>query len=294
MTWWQAILLGIIQGITEFLPISSSGHLVLTQHYFGWGESDNAQELFFDGVLHLGTLVAVLIYFGKEIRGQVARFLVGKPSAMAPGQTTIPTPQSSVSWPATYRDLFWLAILVGIATLPAAAVALWKDEAIKESFKHPRPVAFNFIILGGVLVLISIMKPGQTVGPQTRPWQVLLIGIAQAGSAIFRGLSRSGMTISMSLLVGFERNWAVRFSFMMSIVASLGLGSLGIMKALKDPHRTEWLTGDFLAMTLMAMVVSCVVGYLTIAPLIRWVQRAKLGWFAVYLWIVAAAVLLTT
>jgi undecaprenyl-diphosphatase len=99
------------------------------------------------------------------------------------------------------------------------------------------------------------------------------------------------MTISASLLVGFERAWAVRFSFLMSVVASLGLGAMGIRKALKDPTRTEWLTGEFLAMTLVATLVSAVVGYLTITPLIRLVQKCQLWWFAVYVWLVGLAVL---
>jgi undecaprenyl-diphosphatase len=326
MSWWQAVLLGIIQGVTEFLPISSSGHLVLTQYYLGWGETDSAQEVFFDGVLHLGTVVAVLLYFASELRGQLARLI--KPSLalrasnsppspllgegfgvrgtaspkLAP--TTVGAPQSEQSkignlksqipWPTTYRDLLHLAILVAVATLPAACVALVESEAIKESFKYPRPVAFNFLVLGGVLMLTSFLKSGPTSGPTTRLWQVLLIGMAQAGSAVFRGLSRSGMTISASLIVGFERNWAVRFSFMMSVAASLGLGGLGVVKALKDPHRDQWLSGDFLLMTLAATCISAVVGYVTIDPLIRLVRRARLWWFAVYLWLLAAAVLVST
>lgn len=299
MAWWQAILLGVLQGVTEFLPISSSGHLVLAQHYFGLAEGDSPKELFFDGVLHLGTLIAVLLYFGKEVRGEVGRFLGGSPAPhgadAGSASSASPAPRSEAApWPATWRDLFWLAALVGVATLPAAGAALVKSDAIKESFKHPRPVAFNFLILGGVLLLTTRLKPGRTAGPTTRLWQAFVIGAAQAASAVFRGLSRSGMTISASLLVGLERNWAVRFSFMMSIVASLGLGGLGILKALKDPHRAEWLTGELLGLTLLATAVSGVVGYLTIGPLIRLVQRARLGWFAAYLWAVAAVVLLTT
>jgi undecaprenyl-diphosphatase len=186
-------------------------------------------------------------------------------------------------------------VLVGLATVPAAAVTLVKSEAIKESFKHPVPVAVNLLILGAVLVLTDLLgrrRPGTTIGPATRWWQALLIGAAQAASALFRGLSRSGMTIGASLLVGLERNWAVRFSFLMSVVASLGLGAKGVLDALKDPHRDEWLTPGFLGVTLLGLVVSAAVGYLTIDPLIGLVRRCRLWWFAVYVWAVGLAVLL--
>src|SRR5581483_939854 len=192
-------------------------------------------------------------------------------------------------WPSTWRHLIHLGLLVGLATVPAAAVSLWKDESIKESFKRPDFVATNFLILGAVLMTTDWLgrrHAGTTVGPQTRGWQALLIGCAQACSAVFRGLSRSGMTIGASLLVGLERTWAVRFSFLMSVVASLGLGGLGIRKALKDPSRSEWLTPEFLAMTLAATLVSAVVGYLTITPLIRLVQKCPLWWVAAYVWVV--------
>lgn len=283
MTWLHAILLGALQGVTEFLPVSSSGHLVLAQYFLGITEDDSAKEIFFDGVLHLGTLLAVLAYFGKEIGQHMRRVL-------QPGDKTL-----AADWPSTWPHLVHLGLLVALATLPAAAVSLWKDESIKESFKRPDFVASNFLILGAVLIgtdWIGRRHGGTTVGAQTRWWQAILIGCAQAASAVFRGLSRSGMTIGASLLVGLERTWAVRFSFLMSVVASLGLGGLGIRKALKDPSRADWLTPEFLMMTLLGTLVSAVVGYLTITPLIRLVQKCRLWWFAVYVWIVGLAVLL--
>lgn len=302
MSWWHAVLLGALQGVTEFLPISSSGHLVLAQHYFGFETGDSAQEIFFDGVLHLGTLLAVLAYFGREVKAEVGRFFrLTKPArqeSQAEGAlpaTLHPPPAASPSrpWPATWTDLFRLAMLVAVATLPAVAATLVKSDAIQESFKHPRPVAFNFLFLGVVLLATTRLKPGSTTGGEMRWWQAVVVGAAQAASALFRGLSRSGMTISTSLLVGLDRSWAVRFSFLLSIVASAGLGLLGIYKALKDPLRDQWLTSDFLALTFLGTAVSAVVGYLTIGPLIRLVQRARLGWFALYLWLLAAVVLLT-
>lgn len=281
MDWWKALLLGALQGVTEFLPISSSGHLVLAQSLLGVTEDQTHKEIFFDGMLHLGTLLAVLAYFGGEVRRHARAVLSGH----APPD----------AWPASWLGLLHLGVLVGLATLPAAALALWKDESIKESFKRPDVVAVNFLVLGAVLLATDIVgrrAPGQTVGRHTRGWQALLIGVAQGCSALFRGLSRSGMTIGVALLVGLERQWAVRFSFLMSVVASLGLGVLGLRKALDDPQREQWLTGEFLTRTLAATLVSALVGYLTIAPLIALVKRCQLWWFAVYVWIVGLGVLL--
>lgn len=280
MTWWHALLLGLLQGITEFLPISSSGHLVLAQHFLGFNPQpggDRGMELFFDGCLHLGTAVAVVLYFRKKLRGHF--------------QVAADEPR----WPRSRAELFRLAWLVMLATLPATLVALLFSKEIAQSFEQPRPVAVNFIFLGLLLVGVEWLRRrriGQVTGPTMTSWQAAAIGLAQAGSAIFRGLSRSGMTIGGALLVGLERTWAVHFSFMLAVVASVGLGALGIARALlKAGGIPSWLTGEFLLCTLLGTVAAGVVGYLTIDVLIALVQRSRLSWFAVYLWVVAAAVL---
>jgi undecaprenyl-diphosphatase len=286
MMWLYTALLGVLQGITEFLPISSSGHLVLAQYFLpGFSEvdaNDHGKEQFFDGMLHLGTLLAVLVYFAREVRQHMRLVMQGEAKPLL------------AEWPSTWRHLIHLGLLVALATVPAAAVTLWKNEEIKQTFKQPDFVAGNFLILGAVLLLTDWLgrrHAGTTVGPQTSWWQALLIGGAQACSAVFRGLSRSGMTIASALLVGLERSWAVRFSFLMSVVASFGLGAKGIRDALKDTDRHVWLTSEFLAMTLVATLISAVVGYLTITPLIRLVQKCQLWWFAIYVWVVGLAVL---
>jgi undecaprenyl-diphosphatase len=298
MSWATAFFLGALQGVTEFLPISSSGHLVLAQYLLGFEDDASAgeKELFFDGMLHLGTLLAVIAYFAQDLRRQMARVL--GPSGRVDTQDPAADAARLVavgSWPSRWSHLFHLGLLVGLATLPAVVVALWRDEEIKESFKSPEIVAGNFLFLGAILLATDVLgrrRPGTTVGPATAWWQALLIGGGQAVSALFRGLSRSGMTIGVALLVGLERNWAIRFSFLMSVVASLGLGLLGIRKALQDPSRDEWLTPEFLAMTLAGVLVSAVVGYLTITPLIALVRRCQLWWFAVYVWIVGGVILM--
>jgi undecaprenyl-diphosphatase len=280
MTWLEAIFLGALQGVTEFLPISSSGHLVLFQSMFGWDNPDNAQEWFFDGVLHLGTLLAVVLYFGREF-AQSLRRVVRHP-VVPDGQT--------MAWPATFEDVLILTCWIGLASLPAALAVLFSSDSIKQSFKQPGVVAFNFLILGAVLIATGWIKPGTTTGPAMRWWQVIMIGVAQGISAVMRGMSRSGTTMAAALLVGLERTWAVRFSFLMSVVASLGLGVSGIWKALKeDPQRAQWLTNEFLVKTIVATLVSAIVGYLTITPLIALVKRARLWIFGLYVWLVALA-----
>lgn len=279
MSWLEAIFLGMVQGVTEFLPVSSSGHLVLFQSIFDPNAApDDAKEIFFDGVLHLGTLLAVLLYFWQEIRQSFSHILVKD----KPGE-------AAETWPSTIGQLFYLLVLVGIASLPAALTVLFKSDWIKQSFKRPDVVAFNFVILGSVLILTGYIQPGRTTGSTMKWWQALAMGIAQGCAAVMRGLSRSGSTLAVALLVGLERSWAVRFSFMMSVIASLGLGGSGIWKALKDEHRTEWLTSEFLLKTIVATLVSAVVAYLTITPLIALVKRAKLWVFGVYVWIIAAS-----
>jgi undecaprenyl-diphosphatase len=259
MTWWQALLLGILQGITEFLPISSSGHLVLLQEWLGvmegTGEKDGA-KLFFDGMLHLGTLVAVLLWFRRQR------------SAARAGE--------SRPWPVTRRETLRLGALLAVASLPAALAVVFLGDHIEESFARPIPVAWSFLTLGAILLLTDWIHPGRIDGRGTWLWQAAVIGCCQAVSAVFRGMSRSGMTVAGGLAVGLERGWAVRFSFLMSVVASLGLGGFGIVRALRDPAAREWLTAEFLLMTLLGATTSGIVGYLTIDPLIRIVRRARL------------------
>ena len=108
---------------------------------------------------------------------------------------------------------------------------------------------------------------------------------------MFRGLSRSGMTISAALGLGLERGWAVRFSFLMSIVASLGLGAKGIMDAVRDPEVSTWMTAEFLALTGLGTIVAAIMGYFSVEMLVRLVRRARLWWFSIYVWLVAAVVL---
>lgn len=284
MDWRLAVFLGVLQGVTEFLPVSSSGHLVLAQHYLGFPDGGGAAPLFFDGMLHLGTLIAVILYFGRELLAHLAQH--DPQLAALEGNS-----QASLRWNLVGNGLR-VVVLVGIASLPAVVAVLLFGKQIRASFKDPQMVAICLVILGIILAASDRLRPGKTDWRETTLWQALIVGCGQAASALFRGLSRSGMTITAALLAGLERTWAVRFSFLMSLVASLGLGVVGIKEALADPTRSEWLTGEFVLLTLLATTISAVVGYLSIGPLIRIVRSARLWWFSVYLWLVGFSVLL--
>jgi undecaprenyl-diphosphatase len=275
MTWWQALFLGTLQGVTEFLPISSSGHLVLAQEWLGVLKTDQPRgaALFFDGVLHLGTLVAVLLWFRQTI--------------LTSSSTT------TAIWPRTRRDALRLGLLLAVASAPAALAVLFAGQHIRDSFEKPIMVAWSFLALGGILLFTDRMRPGTTEGSKMSWWQALVIGCCQGVSAVIRGMSRSGMTVAGGVAVGLERGWAVRFSFLMSVVASLGLGGFGIVQALMEPEAREWLTFELVLMALLGAATSGVVGYLTIDPLIRMVRRARLWCFTIYLWVVAIAVLIS-
>lgn len=291
MDWRLAVFLGVLQGITEFLPISSSGHLVLAQHYLGFPDGGGAAPLFFDGMLHLGTLIAILIYFARELLSHVVQH-DPQLAALDPDRPDYRAVLSQLTLPSWVRKGVRLAVLVGVASLPSVIVVLVAGNQVRASFKDPKLVAVCLVLLGAILAASDRLRPGKTGWTETTVLHAVLVGCGQALSALFRGLSRSGMTITAALLVGLERTWAVRFSFLMSLVASLGLGVVGIYEAITDPTRDDWLTGEFLMLTLVATGISAVVGYLSIGPLIRLVREARLWWFSVYLWLVGTLVLI--
>jgi undecaprenyl-diphosphatase len=185
-----------------------------------------------------------------------------------------------------------LLVLVFLGSLPAAVAAVLLSDHIKASFADPVLVGTCLLALGFVLLATDWLPPGRDEFHAMRWWQALAVGLGQAVAAVARGMSRSGMTIAAGLAFGLRRDWAVRFSFLLSIVANLGLAGLGVVKALGDPDAADWLTANFLVLTGVGVLVSAVVGYITIAPLLVLVRRARLWWFAVYVWVVGTAVLI--
>jgi undecaprenyl-diphosphatase len=268
-----AAFLGVLQGVAEFLPISSSGHLALAQNYLGY----ERLPLFFDLMLHVGTLAAVVWHY----RGM----LFGKQENSSNDLPTLRDPAA----------LWKLCIWLGIALAPAVAAKL----AFKETKVGDSPTTLSrigdmrehaserpFVVLGFlgvtsvVLLIASRARPGAIGVSQTTIRHVLLIGCAQALSALCPGLSRSGMTISTSLLMGFSAAWAVNFSLLLSIPTIL---AASVWEA---RHLTfEWIHHNWAA-TLLGTGVAAVVGWMSIQLLTQTVQRRQWGTFAVYLWLV--------
>lgn len=274
MSLLHSILLGVIQGVTEFLPISSSGHLAIAEHLLGMKGASEIPE-FFDVLLHLGTLAAVFVAYWSEIREIILEFFHGV------GELIRGTTPKRV--PPARR----MILLIIVGTLPLFAILPVKDkiEALSE----------NMLFIGAALLFTGVMlwlcdragKGGKTE-KNARLTDTLVVGLAQA-VATCPGISRSGMTISTGCFMGFERRFAVRYSFLMSIPAILGANIL----ALKDALEAGIVWKD-VPVYLVGVAVAALVGYACIRLLRFIADRGRFGVFAWYCWVVGALVLIFT
>ncbi len=267
MTVVQAVLLGIVQGLTEFLPISSSGHLVLVQHLFGL----HGAELSFDVSVHVGTLAAVILYFRKDILG----ILGGATRAL---QVTLARRAISADDHAQVR----LAGLIVLGSIPTAAIGLGLHGIADRLFASPLLTGFMLLLTGGLLLATrtsrcAVGTEGRTLQQLTRT-DALVMGLVQ-GLAIMPGISRSGSTIAVGILTGIRHETAARFSFLLSIPAVAGAALLVLKDALHagDVHLPTCLLGGLTAF---------VVGYAALAILVFLVQKGRLYLFAPYCWII--------
>lgn len=264
MTITQAVLLAVVQGVTEFLPISSSGHLILVPYLFGWPD----QGLPFDVATHVGTLAAVLVYFRRDLRHLVVGLVRG-PAA---------TPEADY-------DPRRLASGIAIATLPAVAAGLLLRDFVATQARNPLLVAGTLIGYGLLLGLADrVGAKRRTIG-ELGLWAAFLIGCAQS-LALVPGTSRSGATIMAALFLGFSRPAAARFSFLLAVPALCGAAGL---EALALAGST--VAARELALMGLAIAVSAVTGYLVIAWLLAWLRRASLVPFVVYRVLLGLAIL---
>jgi undecaprenyl-diphosphatase len=273
MSWLDAIILGIVQGITEFLPISSDGHLSITQKFLNWlaGRSENgAENLFFVVMVHLGTLAAILVYY-RKIGVEATRGFLGAADVAPEYQ------RSSV---------IRTCLLAVLATIPAVFVGLLLKKKLEKTFESLTWAGAGFLITGCVLLITMRQKGGDKGPAQTRWVDALLIGLAQAFAPL-PGVSRSGLTITTALALGFSRSWAVGFSLLMAIPVIAGAGVL----ELKDVTKAM-LAPSFIYPTLLATVVAGLVGLGAIAWLVRIARAGALWYFSVYLFVLGTAVLL--
>ena len=266
MTYLTAFLLGLIQGVAEFLPISSSGHLAIAQNLLGLESASSVPE-FFDVLLHLGTLIAVFAAYWKDICEMVVEFFRGI-GDLARRSTPSPVPPARR-----------LILLIIVGTLPLAAVLPIR--------KHVQGLTNNMVFVGAALIVTGILlflcdrvRKGRK-NERSATWlDALLVGVGQA-VATLPGVSRSGMTITAGCFVGYERKFAVRFSFLLSIPAVLGANILSIGDAVQ-----AGINGAEVPMYLVGVVTAAVTGYLCIRLLKYVADKGRFGAFAYYCWAV--------
>ncbi len=263
MTIIQAVVLGLVQGLTEFLPISSSGHLVLIQNFFGL----NQPQLIFDIFVHFGTMCAVLLFFSKDIRAILSNISTIKDIHTNP-----------------HTRMLWLII---IASLPTFVIAF----IFSVKFIH----AFNSVYLVSVMLLITgvLLWYSETIISENKKIfqmnfkHALIIGAVQ-GLAVTPGISRSGSTIATGLFCGIDRELAARFSFLLSVPAI----SAAFLMAVSQLLRTGFNLSISIACLIIGTLVSFVSGYYALKILFIFIRKKKLWVFAAYCWIVGSLLLL--
>ncbi len=265
----QAIILGMVQGLTEFLPVSSSAHLVLVPELLGVKST-----LAFDTLLHIGTLIAVVYYFWNDVVNMIRAFIS---SLMDLFQRNFRTGLREDP----FKRLSWLVI---VGTIPAALLGIFLKDFFEGLFSSVPAVAVFLLITGFILWGVERLPKGNKEVEEVTFSNSLLVGIAQ-GCAIAPGISRSGATIATGLFLGFERELAARYSFLLSIPAILGAALVQV----KDlTAGFDLSTGVFVA----GLLSSIIFGYLAIRFLMGYIKKHKLTIFAYYCWIVGVVVLL--
>ncbi|MGV8056986.1 MAG: undecaprenyl-diphosphatase UppP [Smithellaceae bacterium] len=258
MTALQAVILGLVQGLGEFLPISSSAHLVLVPWLFNWEDPG----LTFDIALHLGTLIAVALYFWRDWLRLLSKGFTDTKSADG--------------------KLFWYLVL---ATIPGAAIGFALEKHAETIFRSPLLIAVMLILLGIVLYWADRKSTKKTDVAHITLSTSFLIGLSQA-LAIVPGVSRSGITMTTGLLLGLTREGAARFSFLLSAPIIFGAAAVKLPYVISHP---SLITSNFI----IGMAVSCVTGIAGIGFLLRYVQTRTFLPFVWYRFILGAVIVIT-
>ncbi|WP_127842505.1 undecaprenyl-diphosphate phosphatase [Actinomyces wuliandei] len=260
MNWLHAVILGIVEGVTEFLPISSTGHLNIVERLLGY-DIDSVGMTAFTAVIQIGAIIAAIIYFWNDIVRIVAAWLRGLRDSGARRD-----PDYTLGW----------GIILG--TLPVAVAGLALRPFIEVTARSLWIIAGALIVWSGVMWLADRRKNLSKGMRQVGIRDALTIGVFQALAPVFPGISRSGATISAGLLLGFDRVTSTRLSFFMGIPALVAAGLLEAVTAASEIGHSSigW------SATLIATVVSGVVAYATIAWLLRFVSSNKFTSFIIY------------
>ena len=258
MTIFQSMLLGLVQGLTEFLPISSSGHLVIVPYLLGWDIP--AQDAFiFDVLVQVATLVAVIAYFWKELLEIIKGLYFGVKS-----KAPITDPHSR------------LGIFIVVATIPAGLIGILIKDIVEQAFDNPVLTAVLLFGTAGLLIVAEKVGARNRKIDQMGWLDALVMGSFQA-LAVFPGISRSGSTITGGMLRNFEREGAARFSFLMSIPIMLAAGLLAFLDLLSIPDWTQSIL-----VFIPGFIVAAISGYLSIRWLLKYLMRGSLYIFAIY------------
>lgn len=258
MTLYQSIILGVIQGASEFLPISSSGHLVLAPYVFGW-QIPPLEAYVFDVLVQVATLAAVLIYYQKDLLQIIKSMFKG----LSAGKPLIDT----------HARLGWYLIL---ATIPAGLAALFLKDTFEKAFSSPKSAAI-FLICTSLFLITAEVFGSRTRSLDTASWyDALLIGIFQI-FALFPGISRSGSTISGAMIRGLNRESAARFSFLMAVPVMFAAGIFAVSDLVNAPGLVAKLP-----IYGAGFITAALVGYLSIRWFISYLSKQSLYLFAGY------------
>ncbi len=274
MTFWQAVFLGLVQGVTEFLPISSSGHLSILNNLFGISTPEDG-HVFFDVLLHLGTLVSILVVYWRDIAEmffEVLGFVGIGPSARVRKER----------YPAAR-----LFVMIVFATLPLVLVLPIKDE-LETLYYNSIFIGVALILTGCMLYVGDKMIQGKKTETNMTVLDAVIIGLCQCAATI-PGLSRSGTTITAGLATGLRRDFAVKFAFLMSIPAVLGANLLSLFDAMKDG--VDW---SLMPAYLAGMLAASGAGVLSIQLLHLVAKRGRFGGFAYYCWVAGVLAIILT
>ena len=274
MTFLEAILLGILQGLTEFLPVSSSGHLVLAQQFLGLKEP----LVFFDVMLHVGTLAAVLVAY----RAAIKKLVIGGFAALGDSQLWR-HPRTTIN---TVPELKFI-YLIGLGSIPTGVIAVVFKTQLESFFEEVGIVSVMLILTGAILQLPRLRRQKvdipEDASTSLKTWYAPLIGIAQ-GCAITPGISRSGTTISLALFLGIPAKTAAEYSFLLSIPAILGAVALKVRDVEGLAIPLHILGGGMLA--------AFIVGYIALRFLLAVLNQGKFSLFSYYCIALGAASLL--
>ena len=271
MTYFQAAILGIVQGLAEFLPISSSGHLALLQYFFGV-ESDSV--LLFTVMMHVGTLVSVFIIYRKDIWALLKELCYTiKDLCTGKGPRINANPMRRMGF------------MIIVATIPTAIIGLLFEDFFESLYASIVSIALG-LIFTGIILLVAERMGRSDKGPMEMKWRhAIFIGCMQ-GIAICPGVSRSGSTLFGGLIAGLKREFAVEFAFLISIPSILGSVILEMPKAIAGGADASMI-GPIILGVILAMIS----GIVAIKAMIKVVTGKRLFGFSIYVWLVAAAVL---